>query len=101
MRTERNDSSSPYSSRGASNPEWMTEGRILLPALLAAGWDSQSALDREVVRALAASETYYEYEADIRKFKRMQDSPLDQEQNIWKVRAPVDAFDCIGHLIGG
>ncbi|MGB6176849.1 MAG: hypothetical protein WBF43_11070, partial [Methylocella sp.] len=86
---------------GASNPEWMTEGRILLPALLAGGWDSQSVLDREVVSALAASKSYYEYEADIRKFKRMQDSPLDQEQNIWKVRAPVDAFDCIGHLIGG
>lgn len=58
-------------------------------------------LDREVVSALAASESYYEYEADIRKFKRIQDSPLDQEQNIWKVRAPVVAFDCIGHLIGG
>jgi hypothetical protein len=84
-----------------SNPEWMTDGRMLLPALLAGGWDSQSVLDREVVSALAARKTYFDYEADIRKFKRMQDSPLDQEQNIWKVRAPVDAFVYIGHLIGG
>jgi hypothetical protein len=84
-----------------SNPEWTADGKMLLPALLAGGWDSQSVLDREVVSALAAGKTYFDYEADIRKFKRMQDSPLDQEQNIWKVRAPVDAFVYIGHLTGG
>jgi hypothetical protein len=84
----------------ASNPKWMSEGRILIPALLAGGWDSQSDLDRDVISAFA-NKTYFDYEADIRKFKRMQDSPLDQEQNIWKVRAPVDAFVYIGHLIGG
>ena len=83
------------------NPEWTADGKMLLPALLAGGWDSKLVLDREVVSALAAGETYFDYEADIRKFKRMQDSPLDQEQNIWKVRAPVDAFVYIGHLIGG
>jgi len=79
-----------------SDPEWMTDGRILLPALLAGGWDSQSVLDREAVSALAGGKTYFEYEAEIRQFKRKPDSPLDQEQSIWKVRAPV-----VGHLIGG
>jgi hypothetical protein len=84
----------------ASTPEWTSHGRILLPALLAGGWDSQSVLDREVIGKLATVKTYFAYEAEIRNFKRMQDSPLDQEQNIWKVRAPVDAFVHIGHLIG-
>jgi hypothetical protein len=84
----------------APKPEWMTDGRMLIPALLAGGWDSQSDLDRDVISAFA-NKPYFEYEAEIRQFKRKQDSPLDQEQNIWKVRAPVDAFVYIGHLIGG
>lgn len=83
----------------APNPAWISDGRLLLPAFLVGAWDSQSEPDRDVVHALAGKE-YFDYEAEIRKFKRTQDSPLDQEQNIWKVRAPVDAFIHVGHLIG-
>lgn len=83
----------------APNPAWISDGRLLLPAFLLGAWDSQSEPDRDAVRALAGKE-YFDYEGEIRKFKRTQDSPLDQEQNIWKVRAPVDAFIHIGHLIG-
>jgi len=83
----------------ARKPEW--DGRQeLVPALLAGAWNAESPEDQAVLCALAGSATYQEYETKLSGFLRMQDSPLEHEGHVWKVRAPVDMFVQIGSLLG-
>jgi hypothetical protein len=84
----------------AALPEWINQGRVLLPALLAGGWTTNSAEDEEIVRSLAGARSYAEFEATLRPLTRLQDPPIDRVQDVWKIRAPVDAFVHLGHLIG-
>jgi hypothetical protein len=81
-------------------PDWVPEARKLVPAILAGGWDAKSSEDQDIIARLAGGQSYFEYESELRPFRRMQDPPLDQEKTIWKIRAPVDAFVHVGHLIG-
>jgi hypothetical protein len=86
---------------GASDkPEWLKNGRTLVPAVLAGGWDAVSKADQEMVRTLAGVGNYDQYEAELRPMLKMQDPPIDRELSVWKVRAPVDVFAHLGHLVG-
>lgn len=84
----------------AANPEWLESGSQLLPALLAGAWHVPTKSDKDIVCALAAVEDYADYEAPLRKFVKLQDPPIDRVGDIWAMRASVDAFVCLGHLIG-
>ena len=86
---------------GASeDPQWIAKGQELLAAILAGAWDSGNALDREIIEIIAGGTACSTIEGHGRGFLRNPDPPLDLEGTIWKVRAPMDAFIRIGHLIG-
>jgi hypothetical protein len=83
----------------APRPEW--EGRSeLIPALLAGGWHTQREEDKQVVAQLATVNDYFQFEDRLRGYLRMQDPPLEREGDVWKVRAPVDAFVHLAPLMG-
>ncbi|HEY5212215.1 MAG TPA: hypothetical protein VIJ38_04255 [Acidobacteriaceae bacterium] len=81
-------------------PAWMPHGNLVLPAILAGGWDAGNDLDRTIIQALAESDDYRKYERKLRRFISEADPPFDQVGTVWKVRAPLDAFIHIGELIG-
>ena len=90
-----------FPSGDAGLPEWVKAERTLVPALLAGAWDSAFEEDKKIVRRLAEADDYEKYEAQLRRFQRMDDPPIDREGTVWKVRAPVDAFVHLAHLLGG
>jgi hypothetical protein len=83
-----------------AQPEWMPEAQKLIPAIFAGGWDCNLEPDRLTVAALAEGVKYNPIEAHLRKISKMQDPLIDQEGTIWKIRAPIDAFIHVGHLLG-
>ena len=83
----------------AKRPEW--DGcQELVPALVAGGWDADSDGDCSVIQALAGTKTYAEYERMLLRYLRMEDPPLERVDQVWKVRAPVDAFVHLAPLLG-
>ena len=77
----------------------MSEGATLIPALLAGGWDARHEGDQAILAALGGAD-YQQIESRLRGFLTRQDSPLDREAGIWKLRAPVDAFVHLAGLLG-
>jgi hypothetical protein len=84
----------------AEPPEWLGHGTSLVPAVLAGSWTVNSALDKEILSELAGGRPYDEIETELRPLTRLQDPPIDRVDDVWKIRAPVDAFVHLGHLIG-
>lgn len=84
----------------APKPEWLDSGAQLLPALLAGAWYARSKSDQDIVCQLALEKDYAVCEAPLRKFAKLQDPPIDYIADIWSLRASVDAFVNLGHLIG-
>jgi len=83
----------------SENAEWEKLAPALKPAFLAGGWSANSDLDREVVASLADGTDYVALEASIRQTLTMSDPPFDNVDQVWQVRAPVDAFTHYGHLV--
>ena len=81
-------------------PDWVSEGRLLLPALFAGGWDSRHEGDQGILAELGGAANYSSLESQLRRFLNRSDSPLDREAGIWKLRAPVDAFVNLAGLFG-
>lgn len=84
----------------AVRPEWMSRGMDLLPALLAGAWRSSAPADRTIVTAMGGAADYDAFEAPLRDLRILDDPPLDMVDDVWKLRASVDAFVNLGHLIG-
>jgi hypothetical protein len=84
----------------APKPEWTESGALLLPALLAGAWHVPTQPDQEVLCGLAAANDYATYEAPLRALAKLQDPPIDYVADVWALRASVDAFVHLGHLIG-
>ena len=84
----------------APKPEWVDKGERLLPALLAGAWSVRNQSDQEVIRCLASERNYADCEAPLRHLAKMQDPPIDYVTDVWALRASVDAFVNLGHLIG-
>jgi hypothetical protein len=82
-----------------ANAEWAHLAVQLKPALLAGGWSTDSELDKTVVASLAGGTDYVAVEAQIRQTLNMSDPPFDMVEQVWQVRAAVDAFQHYGHLI--
>ncbi|MBX4974331.1 hypothetical protein HJB73_12880 [Rhizobium lentis] len=83
-----------------SPPTWVEQGQSLIPAVLAGGWDGGNESDCELVKSLIADRDYPSFESGLRKLAKLQDPPIDNEGPVWKIRAPVDAFVHLAHLIG-
>ncbi len=82
----------------ARKPHWAGD-RDLIPALLAGSWSDKLDHDKRVIAGLAGVADYSEYEDKLLPFLRKEDSPLIKEGDAWQVRAPIDAFKYLGHLI--
>jgi hypothetical protein len=83
----------------SSDPDWVAQGEELLPLILAGAWDTASDLDRSLIEELADGRKYDDQERALRRFLNDPDPPFDREGAIWTVRAPMDAFVRIGHLV--
>ncbi|MGR6431253.1 hypothetical protein ACU5AY_10090 [Rhizobium sp. PAMB 3174] len=83
-----------------SPPAWVEQGHTLIPAVLAGGWDGGNDADCDVVKSLITNDDYPTFESGLRKLAKSQDPPIDSEGPIWKIRAPVDTFVHLAHLIG-
>lgn len=84
----------------ANQPEWIGSGEILLPALLAGAWLSSTKPDQAVLCSLGQTDDYENVEGPLRKLAKLQDPPVDRVGDVWAMRASVDAFVHLGHLIG-
>ncbi|HTR48617.1 MAG TPA: hypothetical protein VMM16_14640 [Verrucomicrobiae bacterium] len=80
-------------------PDW-AEDANLVPAMLLGGWNADAAEDQKIVCEVAGVSKYEQYEAQIRKYLKMGDSPLEREGAVWHVLAPVDAFAHLAYLVG-
>lgn len=87
-------------SGNAVKPEWVGSGELLIPALLAGGWRASSKSDTDVLCALADTDDYESVEGPLRRLARLQDPPVDRVGDVWAMRASVDAFINLGHLLG-
>jgi hypothetical protein len=83
----------------AAPAEWEHLAASLKPALLAGGWTTDSDLDKEVVASLGGGADYVAVEKPIRQTLYMSDPPFDKVEQVWQVRAAVDAFPYYGHLV--
>ncbi len=73
----------------------------LVPALLAGAWDSAREQDKAILAGLAGVESYEEVEATFRGYLKDPEGPLELIGSVWTVRAPVDMFVQICHLLQG
>ena len=84
----------------APRPKW-AEDQDLVSALLLGGWNADAEEDQKIVCAVAGTDTYEQYEQRLRKYRKANDYPLENEGSVWQLVAPVDAFTHLAHLIGG
>ncbi|WP_179945969.1 hypothetical protein [Polynucleobacter asymbioticus] len=85
----------------ASRPEWVDRhGDSLLPALLAGAWSISSAEDKKILQSMSGLTSYESVEAPLRPLKMLMDSPIEQVDDVWAMRAPVDAFVHLAHFLG-
>ncbi len=82
----------------AERPAWSNDQR-LIPAFLAGAWDQSKEADKSIIVALAGANSYEDVEAGLREFLSLADAPLELVGSIWAVRAPVDLFVHISHLL--
>jgi hypothetical protein len=82
-----------------ADPAWVGQANALKPALLAGGWSSDLAADRDVLKELGGYPTYGAIEGILMPTLGMPDRPVDREGDVWQVRAPVDAFYFYGRLL--
>ena len=86
--------------RGAAErPAWVAEGRSIVPAMLAGTWNSLSEEDRRMIQMLTPDADYGRLEEVLRPLTRIEDAPIDLIGSLWRMRAPVDAFVHLGHLV--
>lgn len=81
-------------------PEWVSKGNTLLPALMAGAWSAAMDCDQKVLCTLGGAQDYAQIEAPLRELAVSQDPPVDHVGDVWTMRASVDAFVQLGHLIG-
>jgi len=84
----------------AERPEWIQHASALLPALLAGAWKNSETADKAIMCALGGQDDYEAVEAPLRPLTKLKDPPVDRVQDVWTMRASVDAFINLAHLIG-
>jgi hypothetical protein len=90
-----------YAGGNTELPPWVADGHRFLPALLAGSWDASNQKDKGAVAGLIADSDFNAFEVLVRSLAKQNDPPFDIEGTFWKVRAPVDVFVHLAHLITG
>ncbi len=88
-----------YAGGNTELPPWVADGHRFLPALLAGSWDAANQKDKTGVAGLVADGDFNRFEVVVRSLAKQNDPPFDIEGTFWKVRAPVDVFVHLAHLI--
>lgn len=83
---------------GSKRPDWADDAASLVPALLAGGWDGRHEGDQRILSDLSGLD-YDDFEGAVRAHLSRLDAPLDQRSGLWRLRAPVDAFVNLSHLV--
>lgn len=83
----------------AKRPSWHGD-EVLIPALLAGAWNTASPEDCAILARLAGETDYAAYEAKIRRYREVEDAPLESAETVWAIRAPVDVFVNLANLLG-
>lgn len=86
------------SAAGLKRPHWADAATPLMHALLAGGWNSRQNGDQQILAELSGL-SYDDFEESVRAYLNQLDSPLDHRSGLWKLRAPVDAFVSLAHLV--
>lgn len=81
-------------------PEWKDASKVLLPAMFAGGWSTNSELDKEIIQNLSTIPKYADFERELRPTLVMKDPPIDNADDVWVMRSQTDAFPHFKHLIG-
>ena len=84
------------------DPDWLGEAAyrdILVPAMLAGGWDSSSNGDRNAIATLAST-AYEDFEVRLRPLLHVADPPVQQIGSVWMIVAPVDLFESVARYVG-
>lgn len=84
----------------AEQPEWIQHSNALLPAMLAGAWKVTSSADKEILKVIGDSKDYESVEAPLRALTKLKDPPVDHVGDVWAMRASVDAFVNLAHLLG-
>lgn len=81
-------------------PRWgqASEGRALLPALLAGRWDETNANDREILARLAGVD-YPSIAAAITRWANESDPPVRRVGNIWMLASREDAWPLLSRYL--
>lgn len=85
-------------------PDWakMEHHRDIVPALFAGGWDENSESDKQILKDLAGASDYEAIETRLQGWVNAKDPPLRRVGSVWKLSAPVDAFELLArHLTKG
>ncbi|MBX3480447.1 MAG: hypothetical protein KF842_08600 [Caulobacter sp.] len=81
-------------------PAWVHKAEVLIAPMLAGAWDTRNTPDRDILQLLTGgAKDHVAIERDLLPLKRLQDPPIDQAGTVWTMRAPVDAFIHLGHLL--
>lgn len=75
----------------AENPEWIEDADLLIPALLAGSWMADVEPDRSILSLLTRKD-YDDAEEELLKFTKMRDAPIERIEDLWAMKASVDAF---------
>ena len=78
----------------------MDDAEAVLPAMLAGAWLSSGKTDQTILCKLGKCDDYDAVEAPLRKLTKLKDPPVDHISDVWAMRASVDAFVHLGHLVG-
>lgn len=82
-----------------AQPEWMPHAVGLKPAFLAGGWSSDVQMDRELLKELGGFQDYADLDSVLMPTLVLSDRPIDKVAEVWRVRAPVDAFYFYGQQV--
>jgi hypothetical protein len=81
-------------------PAWMNHALKLVPAMLAGGWRSSNGSDATVLPPLASVADYDAWEEPLRELTELMDPPIDRLEDLWMMRAQLDAFMLLGNRLG-
>lgn len=85
---------------GYPDPDWVRDGtarEVLIPALLAGGWDSNSDADRKILERLSRR-SYEDFDRGLRAYVNIESPPIEYIGNVWTLVAPVDSFTLLARF---
>jgi len=85
----------------ADLPDWASpsNARTIIPGLLAGGWDDNCPADKEVLASLAGENDNAIVEERLHRLTTIKDPPLRRVGSVWKLTAPVDAFELLARQL--